>query len=566
LGLTSCNDFLGFKYPGSTLASDAFNSDDPVQNVYMATASVTSSYGPLQWEYGDGTFFFEWWFGDVASDDALKGGDNLNAGGDAYDIDNFRTNADNPIVHEFYKAQYIGAMRANFSLENIQPMDSTIFPAGLKNRLIGEDLFLRAMYHFRLVRVFGGVVIADRVIYLQSEWAQPRASEADVYAFIINDLKQAINLLPTQNTYSAADIGRASKGAARALLMKVYMNTGQYDEAKAQGDSIIADPTGYSLLADYNQNFDFNFENNKESLFEIQYLDNGEGDWQTAGRGSLGATRANWTTVYTRPRWGQAGTGPDQGLGSQGFGWGWNRPTQELYDEFEQGDMRRDATIINPQGTDSLKNGYCPYDYYDADKMVIDTTGSDYMQYLGNRYHSRKYAEMNPDTTFYPLDGGNPRGTINHKEIRYSDVLLMYAEACIKSSSPNIAQAKWALEQVRARARAFSGGGTVLPPFPNYKVRLECIGQSGTKQLQDNTDDLMLAIEHERRVELGMEGHRWFDLKRWGLLDVVMNNYKATTKPHIGELMNPFVKGKNELFPIPAREIDLNPMDQNPGY
>ncbi|MCL1867364.1 MAG: RagB/SusD family nutrient uptake outer membrane protein, partial [Paludibacter sp.] len=297
---------------------------------------------------------------------------------------------------------------------------------------------------------------------------------------------------------------------------------------------------------------------------------NGSGDWGDNGRGALGSTRANWTTVFTRPRWGQiqkdVNGNPTQGTGTMGFGWGWNRPSQELYDEFEQGDMRRDATIINPQGLDSLKSGYCPYSYYDIDKTFVDTTSSNLNQYLGNRYSSRKYAEMNADTTFWGLDGNNPRGTINHKEIRYSDVLLMYAEACVKSSSPDLAQARWALEQVRARARAFSGGGNVLPAFPNYSISLQSVGGSGIKQLQDNADDLLLAIRHERRVELGMEGHRWFDLKRWGLLEKVMNNYKATTKPQIGELMNQFVAGKNELFPIPMQEIDLNPMEQNSGY
>jgi len=92
-------------------------------------------------------------------------------------------------------------------------------------------------------------------------------------------------------------------------------------------------------------------------------------------------------------------------------------------------------------------------------------------------------------------------------------------------------------------------------------------GKSGTRQLQDNADDLYLAIQHERRVELAMEGHRWFDLKRWGILGDVMNNYEKVTKPQISTYMSPFVKGKHELFPIPLQELDLeSPMPQNPGY
>jgi len=543
---TGCNNYLDFQKPAVTLASDAFNTSTD------ATEAITAAYCPLQWEYGYGTFIYEWWFGDVCSDDALKGGESVDADANAYNLDNFKVTPDNAILEYYYRAQYMGAFRSNFALENVAKMDSSLFAAGLQNRILGEAYFLRAMYHFRLVRIFGGIPIADHIIEIQAEWQQPRASEADVYAFIEGDLKKAIALLPTQDKYTAADLGRATKGAARALLMKVYLNMGRYDDAKLQGDSIISiDPYRYQLLADFNQNFDYLYENNKESLFEIQYMDNGNGDWNDNGRGSFGSTRASWTTVMTRPRWGMPASDGAGAFNGQAFGWGWNRPTQELYDEFEPGDMRRDAAIINPS-----------YDMVADDGESTTTLNT----YLGDRYHSRKYAMMEPDTTFILLDATNPRGTLNHKEIRYSDVLLMYAEACVKQSSPDLTQAKWALEQVRARARAFSGGGSVLPSFPNYTITLQGVGQDGTKQLQDNADDLYLAIQHERRVELAMEGHRWFDLKRWGLLDVVMNHYESTTKPWIGSLMSPFVKGKNEIFPIPTQEILLNPMPQNPGY
>jgi len=551
---TACNNYLDFQYPGSTLANDAFNTSDD------AVAAVSSAYGPLQWEYGYSTYFFEWWFGDVCSDDALKGGDQgLNADLDAYNLDNFKVTADNGKLDPFYRTQYIGAFRSNFALENVLKMDSSLFAAGLQNRLMGEAYFLRAMYHFRLLRIFGGVPIADHTIQVQSEWLQPRATEAETYAFIEGDLKKAIAWLPTADKYAAADIGRATKGAARALLMKVYLNMGRFDDAKLQGDSIISiDPYRYQLAADYNQNFDYHYDNNnKESVFDIQYIDQGpgKGDFQTGGVNSFGSTRSNFTTIYTRPIWAPAASNGEGSPSTVAAGWGWNRPTQELYDEFEPGDMRRDAAIINPS-YDLL-----PVPAVDNPESVTTTA-----IYLGNRYSSRKYAEMLPDTTFVLLNA-NFHGEINHKEIRYSDVLLMYAEACVKQTTPDLNQAKWALEQVRARARAFSGdGNNVLPPFPNYTIPLQGVGQDGTKQLQDNADDLYLAIQHERRVELAMEGHRWFDLKRWGLLDVVMNHYEATTKPWIGSLMSPFVKGKNEIFPIPTQEILLNPMPQNPGY
>ncbi|MDR0799434.1 MAG: RagB/SusD family nutrient uptake outer membrane protein, partial [Dysgonamonadaceae bacterium] len=230
--------------------------------------------------------------------------------------------------------------------------------------------------------------------------------------------------------------------------------------------------------------------------------------------------------------------------------WGFNRPTQELYDEFETGDLRREAAIYAPT-----------FDQVDPS----DDNTNNLNVYLGNRYTARKYIMMNQDTTFIPIDL-EPRAPINRKEIRYADVLLMYAEACCKKSSPDLNRAKWALEEVRKRAREYAGAG-VLPTFPNYKIKLEVVGQAGERQLQDNAADLYLAIQHERRVELALEGHRWFDLKRWGLLADVMNYYRGATKTQIREHMDPFEKGKHELFPIPQEERDLNsPMEQNPGY
>lgn len=142
--------------------------------------------------------------------------------------------------------------------------------------------------------------------------------------------------------------------------------------------------------------------------------------------------------------------------------------------------------------------------------------------------------------TIYPLSHAS-RGPINTKVIRYADVLLMYAEACVEND--NTTTAKWALEEVRKRAR---GSNTaILPAFPNYR------GYTDIKP------DLIKAIRHERRIELAMEGHRWFDLTRWGIAKEVMDAYKATETPEVKQQMADFIAGKHELFPIPEEEIKL---------
>ena len=136
--------------------------------------------------------------------------------------------------------------------------------------------------------------------------------------------------------------------------------------------------------------------------------------------------------------------------------------------------------------------------------------------------------------------------------IRYADVLLMYAEACCElGDATSLTKAKGALELVRNRAR--NGNNAILPAFPYGSY-------------SDNQADLRTAIRHERRVELAMEGHRWFDLVRWGVAAEVMNAYRDKETDGVKTNMLTFQKGKHELFPIPAIELNLNPMTQNSGY
>ena len=173
--------------------------------------------------------------------------------------------------------------------------------------------------------------------------------------------------------------------------------------------------------------------------------------------------------------------------------------------------------------------------------------------HYGNRFISRKYLCENKAGGFETIDNAM-RCPLNRKEIRYADVLLMYAEACIESNT-DLGRAKEAINRVRAR-----------------------VGLGEVEATREN-------LRHERRVELGMEGHRWFDLCRWGIVGETMRAYKAkysgeieysdqvdedgigyATKTNEGNDMFDFVDGKHELFPIPWEEISLGGLEQNPGY
>ena len=520
IALTGCRDYLTEIEPGTTLLNDFFTS------TAAAKQNVTGCYVPLMWEYNN-TYLSEWFIGDIVSDDALKGGGSTSDMADSYDMENWRTTSQNTLLLDFYRAQYQGIARCNLAIKYITNMEigtDSIFTPAMKNNLLGEVHYLRAYYYFRLVRVFAGVPITTEVIDNSDNWGVPRASTEQVYNLILEDLTKANYMLPVRSAMKAEDLGRATKGAAQAMLLKVnlymaspYWNkqlthdpATYYAAAKQWGDSIIASGE-YTLCSNYEDNFSLAGENGPESVFEIQYM---EVPWGDYGEG-FGFTAGSFTQILTRSR-----------SSLIGGGWGFNRPTQNLYDEFEAGDIRRDVAILNP--ADSL----------------IETPSVEI--YLGSRYLNNKYG-MYRD----PADQGGgfgkwslhaTRGPLNNRQIRYADVLLMYAEAALGAGDE--ATARTYINMVRTR-----------------------VGLSEIT-LADNA-----ALRHERRVELAMEGHRWFDLVRWeGVagngLKAHMDAYKATETQEAQSHIQEFVAGKHEIFPIPQEEIQLNPteMKQNNGY
>lgn len=518
--LTSCNDWLKEDGPGTNKLKDFYVGGA------VAIQNVNACYTPLAWEFNH-TYFSEWYIGDIASDDALKGGQDVNDDANAYDIDNFKVNINNGILLDYYRAKYQGIARCNLALQEVVKVDpDDDMTQSRKDCLLGEAYFLRGLYYFQLVRVFGGVPLVDFVIDSSDRWQQPRASVEEVYDHIVADLKQAADLLWERNKYPAADLGRATRGAAMGLLVKVYMFMHDYDNAYEAGKLWIAEEYGsqYSLLPDYGANWLLSGENSAESLFEIQYMADPTSDYGDGAIGGFGFTRGTFTTVLCRPR---AST-----LGAR-RGWGFDHPTHNLVAEYEPGDPRLDLTV---------------------GRLDEVTSQEVEVNYLGTSYYNRKNAYDEGET--FPGIDHDSRSPRNYILLRAADVLLLYAEAALESGK-DLNAAKWALEEVRSRARAMSSDADVLPQFPGYGYA-------------DTTDGLRAAIRHERRVELAMEGHRWFDLVRWGIaydvLDKDNGSYGSKETPEARAEMANFIKGKNELFPIPSEELNLNPMTQNPGY
>ena len=215
--LTGCEDYLTAPNPATDKAEDFFASGQACIN------NVNSDYVPLQWEYAT-TYCSEWFIGDIVSDDALKGGQNLNDMSNSYDMENWKTISNNDMLNDIYRANFLGIGRCNLSLRyiaNVAP--DSVMTESVKNRLLGEAHFLRAMYYFRLLRIFGGVPLTLDVIDGTDGWKLERASVDEVYKAIIADLEAANATLWVRSQYPAEDLGRATKGAAQAMLLKTFL-------------------------------------------------------------------------------------------------------------------------------------------------------------------------------------------------------------------------------------------------------------------------------------------------------------------------------------------------------
>jgi hypothetical protein len=532
LTTASCSDWLGEPQPAKPELDDYFIAGGGA----AAIQATNAAYVPLQWEFGQ-VYCSEWWIGDVASDDALKGGQNVSDMPDAYDIDNFKISPNNAILLDWYQLNFHGVARANFVLEQIAPLETdSVMNASVKNRLLGEAHFLRALYYFRLVRVFGELPLITKVISGSAEWKQPKAEVKDIYEQIFSDLEEADQKLWPVGQLPDSDIGRATKGAAQAMLLKTHLYYAQlfkddshFTIAKQWGEAIISSEE-YDLEPKYADNFSLSNENGRESVFEVQYAEEASSDYGDFGPlPHFGGTRGTFTTVLTRSRSDKI---PMFGNGAAS-GWGFNKPTQDLYDEFEEGDLRREVTILD----------------LDTSSMTEEEI------YLKNSYLSRKYALM--DENLNALWSGHvTRSPINIKLIRYADVLLMYAEAA--NESGDFDKAKEILNHLRKVRRGETANPeTQLPDFPNY------VNRKTDANFTDDQAGLREAIRHERRVELALESHRWFDLVRWSIAAETMEEYKRGEKEPVQREMADFQKGEIEYFPLPQYEIDLSGLGED---
>lgn len=457
-----------------------------------ATKFVNACYtNLLTWEESA----FSWTgVASITSDDADKGSDPGDLGADKDQMDALTYTSTTVSVSEVWKGNYQGVSNCNQAIANVPKFD---IDDGLKNRLIAEAKFLRAYYYFNLVRIYGEVPLVDKVIDSENpgdlEKANTRVPTDQVYNFIEEDLNAARDVLPV--SYPAADVGRATKGAATALLAKVSMYRQEWQQAYDLTNEIINGAVGnYDLLPNYEDIWREVGENSVESLFEVQ-----------AKIGTPVAAVQQYCVIQG-PR-GAAFIDAETGESVSAFsGWGFNTPSQDLYDSYEPGDIRRDATIMSIG--DTLFDG-----------IILDTAA--------NLHYNYKAYVSKFDETY---DGNNDQTNKNVRILRMGEMYLINAEAANELGKTGEAAAS--LNAVRNRAGL---------------ANTTASGQS----------DLRMAIWHERRWEMGMEYDRFFDLVRQGRAGEVL---RAQGKN--------FVDGVNEVFPIPQNEIAASggKLTQNPGY
>ncbi len=479
-GCFGCSDLLD-KQPLDQLTTDTFYQSEA--DAELAIIAIYTSMMHEDWNNKG------WQITEIPSDNTQAGGTDP----DFTPIDNFTVTSDNAPVGNYWAIHYQQITLSNIVIEKVAQMD---IAEAKKDLFTAEAKCLRAIAYFDLVRIYGGVPLITIPPTFDQDLLYPRASTREVYDLIKEDLTFAAEHLAPIRTGSA--IGRATKGAALAYLSKVHLTLREYLEARDMAQQVI-DLGVYRLMEDYGDNFELaTSDNNAESIFQIQFT--GCGAFGTGN--ALQAFFAPWGEGITKDRdgWGsQVPTSPQQ-----------SNPNTTISDAFEAGDLRKAPSIMSP-------GNFYPTINPDDGGYTYPSTGAS-----ATGVNIKKYVVGAGQNICFM---STPQ---NSHLLRYSDVLLTYAEAImeIKGGITSDSEALAAFNQVRIRA--------------------------GLEALNQIDRD---AIFQERRVEFAFEGHRWFDLLRSGKTVEILSLHGKNLDNH------------NLLFPIPLAELEINPkLKQNPGY
>ena len=527
--LCSCSDFLD-KEPLVDMVAETYYSNSSEVNT-----AVLGAYSYIQTESYQLSSFLV--VGDDCSDDYDLGNEYSEAfgwfGSPCQQLQRFEADYTNWVSSGLWSQAWSLINAANTIIDRVEANPE--LPEKCTHQYLGEAYFLRGFAYFFLCRQYGGMPLADHVLSYE-EYYIPRSSQADTWTFIEQCFSKAAELLPKKSEMSSDELGRATQGAAYAMLGKTCLYAKDY-QGCADALKQVIDSKEYQLETEFSDFFALSHENGCESVFEIQQNTSGTG-WSDSNEGSILPFYEHDGCREYYAEWGYPD--PQKYM----HGWSMHCPTPDLVAEFEEGDPRLHKTIIFPG------------DMFDGriNKNLTSSTG----------YQSKKW--FTPWADRAPDESDTPNNILF---VRYADVLLMYAEALNELGKSS--NALDYLEQVRARARG--GDNTVLP-------KVTTTSQTGLRD----------AIWHERRVELAGEGQRFWDICRQGraaqLMKAFYNKYKdgidvdycvcdgditkatMTTIKWSTTKGRSFQEGVSELCPIPQSAISSsnNTFEQNPGY
>ena len=500
IGLGSCSeDFLELEPQGLRFEENFYSNPTEIYEGLVAAYDLLGQ--KFEQEY---TYHSSYMIRNIASDDANAGGGNALDMLDWQRVDEFSSIPSDVTFLAHWWRSYFGIYRCNQIITRVDPSNQDLYEIPSDStrlrRYVAEAKFLRAYYNYELVTFFGGIPVVDELLDVSDPYP-PRSSVEDSWAFIENDLKDAIPDLPLKSQQKPDEKHRASKGAAQALLGKAYIFQEKYDEAAIVLEDVITS-TEYKLDSVYAGIFTPQGDFSDGSVFEISHSNVSAADWVANN------TRSYEGNVDVQ----MMGVRELSGSDTYRPGWGFNKAEPNLVNAFmAEGDMERlEASIYNVDTLNQREGG--------------DLTWNADYKFTG--WYCDKYAPKQNNAT----DGVGTSELdydVNEKVIRYADVLLLAAEAHMLKSTPEENKTHDYINRVRDR------------------VDLADIDAGLTGQ------DLFDALVKERRLELAMEGHRYFDLIRWGMAEDVLVDQPEAPSNNKGS----FQTGKHEVFPIPQQEI-----------
>lgn len=504
-----------------------------------------------------------WIYGTVSADDAYKG----TIAGDQPEISLIEQKLIQPDNNHFrgkWQAVYDGVARTNDVMLLVDQVEELTDVE--KTQIKAQARFLRGHYHFEAKKMWNMVPYIDETAYNPSDLTSTRVpNDKDIWPNIEADLKFALDNLPDTQTQK----GRATKWAAAAMLGKAYMFQRKWAEAKAQFDAIVASGR-YKLMDRYSDNFRAGTNNNTESIFEVQ---------MSVNDGAPGGENGNQGATLNYP----------YGGGGVTTCCGFYQPSQNLVNSFktENGlpliETFNQSDVKNDQGIEA-NQPFAP-DMGEFDPRLDHTVGRRGIPFLdwgvhpgkayirdqgyGGPYSPRKHLMLRADVGTNTFTG-NPRlNANNYRMIRYAHVLLMLAEAEIELG--DLKRGQELVNMIRKRAANPDGFVKTAAgqPAANYVIKEYAAGDAAFA----TAEAARATVRFETRLELGMEGHRFFDLVRWGIADQVLNAYYAVEKDKRSYFNSVnFIKGKHEYYPIPLQEIVNSQLGgkptlkQNPNY